>query len=307
MKIKAIYYKDVGPLKEGRINLFDGWEDSIYQFVFCSGPNGVGKSTLLRAITVLWKYREYWLETQKEIPKHYRVFDSGSIAIIFDEVFEGSGEVGLVVGDAAWFENIRKESTTVTWIGETTQKVDTLNDLDYTFLIVDNDHIFFKWAELYKGTASNMEWVIGIETKESLLERLEISLVILKSNDSHYYCEVVEKLNTCLHNKEIIVQNTRVYVRLKHVPDKLFVVDTLSSGEQQMLVQVMLLAHWLIPGGIALIDDIGMNIHSSALPSFMALLESIAIDRQQQTILTSHRSHIWERYESMGNHIDLGE
>jgi len=55
MKIKMLYFKNVGPLKKQKIDLTDSWTDKISQFIFFSGPNGSGKSIILCMIATLWE------------------------------------------------------------------------------------------------------------------------------------------------------------------------------------------------------------------------------------------------------------
>ena len=71
MKIKSIHFQDVGPLGNQPISLVNDWDDSLEPRVLFSGPNGCGKSTVLRAVAMLWEALGYWLDHRKPLPKSH--------------------------------------------------------------------------------------------------------------------------------------------------------------------------------------------------------------------------------------------
>jgi AAA15 family ATPase/GTPase len=74
-----------------------------------------------------------------------------------------------------------------------------------------------------------------------------------------------------------------------------------------VLIQLYLIQRWLEPGGVVLIDEPDLHLHPSLIPGFLATLESLVAERKGQLFLTSHVLEIWDRYESTGRRIGLGE
>ena len=71
MKIKTIHFQDVGPLGDQSISFVNDWDDSLELRALLSGPNGCGKSTVLRAVAMLWEALGYWLDHRKPLPKSH--------------------------------------------------------------------------------------------------------------------------------------------------------------------------------------------------------------------------------------------
>ena len=144
MKIKTLYFKDIGPLKEQKIDLTDSWTDDIARLILFSGPNGTGKSIILRMIAMLWDAAGYWLDQRKIIPKSKParswLTKRGGCAVVFNEIFDGSGPVGLVFGNSKWFERIQEESSRVTWIGETIHYTGKPGRPSHNFLDTSDEH-----------------------------------------------------------------------------------------------------------------------------------------------------------------------
>ena len=69
MKIRALYCEDVGPLGYQSIDLLNDWDDPIESRTLLSGPNGCGKSTVLRIVAMLRDALGYWLDHHKALPR----------------------------------------------------------------------------------------------------------------------------------------------------------------------------------------------------------------------------------------------
>jgi len=247
MKIKALYFKDVGPLQEQSIDLTDSWTDEISQFVLFSGPNGTGKSIILRMIAMLWEAAGYWLDHQRKMPKSESACSWlskwGGCAVIFDEIFKGSGPIGLIFGDAKWFFEVvlldkNKISSDVTWIGETIKYTgkpgrprhtlfDTFHEpsisewverrkkliLTFDDAVIPNlvylDAEERRWVPPRRGIGkpapedSRLRWLVRYRATEDWQGQLEASLITLKTSKLRLFHEIVRQLNNFLHDKEI--------------------------------------------------------------------------------------------------------
>ena len=349
MKIKSLYFKNIGPLEEKTIDFMDLWTDKISEFILFSGPNGTGKSIILRMVAMLWEAAGYWLDQRKKMPKSEPACSWlskwGGCAVIFDEVFEGSGSVGLAFGEADWFNVLSNNTQNVIWIGETVHYtgkpgrpmhtlLDTFQEqsisdwsgrrkkLILTFEDAGIPNLVYldaeerRWVQPRRGIGkpapedSKLRWLVRYKATEDWQGQLEASLITLKTSKLHLFHEIIRELNRFLHDKEIETDirtgENRLRVKLKNRRGQSHFLDDLSAGEHQVLIQLYLLHRWLEPGGIVLIDEPDLHLHPSLIPGFLASLESLVKKKQGQLLLTSHMPDIWNRYESIGRRISLG-
>lgn len=350
MKIETLHFKDAGPLRSGRIDLFDTWTGDIVPRILFSGPNGTGKSILLRMIAMLWEAAGYWLDQAQKMPKSEPargwLSQWGGCALVLDEVFEGSGPVGLVFGNVEWFDGVREQVPDISWVGEVLSPVGKRNGVSHQFFKTLDDSRFSEWGERRKKLIltfesanlpnllhldaeerrwvmpkrgvgklepedSRLRWLVRYRATEDWQGQLEASLVALKTSKLHFFHKTIRMLNRFLHDKEIETDirtgENRLRVKVKNPRGRTHFLDDLSSGEHQVLIQLYLVQRWLEPGGVVLIDEPDLHLHPSLIPGFLATLESLVAERKGQLLLTSHVPEIWDRYESNGRRIRLGE
>lgn len=122
MKIKAFYFQDVGPLRDQCIDLQNDWDDSIEARVLLSGPNGCGKSTVLRSVAMLWDALGHWLDHRTILPRGHAAREWlqrwGGCGVVLDGLQVANQPVGLMFGDLAWGETLREQHPDVAWLGE---------------------------------------------------------------------------------------------------------------------------------------------------------------------------------------------
>lgn len=125
MKIQTLYFYEVGPLLNRKIDFTDDWRGGVDTQVLFSGPNGCGKSTVLRAVAMLWEAAGYWLDHRKILPKSSLVREWlqrwGGVAVVLVDTnltVPENQPVGLIFGNAEWCEKKMNERTDVLWLGE---------------------------------------------------------------------------------------------------------------------------------------------------------------------------------------------
>ncbi len=350
MKIQTIHLKKVGPLADKTISFSDAWTGGIASHVLFSGPNGTGKSIILRSIATLWDAVGYWLDNRKKLPARNStrkwLQQWGGIAIIVKAIPHTTSLVGIVFGDSSWFDALRPNyPTDMQWIGESVQRTGKPGKPKRT-LHVPTQSLLESWSEARKkliltfqdaktpnllyldaeerqwvsprrnvgqplSEESRLRWLVKYQATEDWKGQFEASLINLKTVKLHTYHEVVRDLNAFLIDKEIDPQvrpgENRLRVKLSSSGGDFHAIDELSAGEHQILIQIYLISRWLETGGIVMIDEPDLYLHPSLIPNFLAKLESLVDKREGQLLITSHNSDVWQRYESRGKRIRLGE
>ena len=241
MKIKSIHFHDVGPLGNQPIGLVNDWDDSLEPRVLFSGPNGCGKSTVLRAVAMLWEALGYWLDHRKPLPKSHAAREWlqrwGGCAVVLHGVTADAPDVGLAFGDLAWCEGLRAVQPDVSWFvesvartgkpGNPTRKLsvpaepwvlawsEARKKMILSFDKSEFPNVVFldaeerRWVLPRKSVGEHVadqpgkRWLPKYIASEDWRDQLEASLITLKTTQLHKYHEVVRLLNTFLAGKEI--------------------------------------------------------------------------------------------------------
>lgn len=241
MKIQSIHFHDVGPLGDRDIKLKSDWDGEVETLVLLSGPNGCGKSTVLRAAAMLWEALGHWLTSRKTLPKSHAAREWlqrwGGCAMVLGDAPADGQLVGLVFGDLQWCEELRTRMPDVQWIGEGVARTgkpgnpkrevflpegewlnrwsEARKRLVLTFERADIPNIIFLDAEERRWVAARRNvgdlaaesparrWLPRHVASDDWKDQLEASLITLKTTQLHKYHEVLRLMNGFLAGKEI--------------------------------------------------------------------------------------------------------
>ncbi len=241
MKIQSLHFQDVGPLGDQTINLRNDWDDSIETRTLLSGPNGCGKSTVLRTVAMLWDALGYWLDHRKTLPRTHVAREWlqrwGGCAVILEGVFDGAPTIGLIFGDASWCDSLQENKPQVQWIGESVARTgkpgnpkrnlflpnfdwvtrwsDMRKRMILSFDKVDIPNVVFldaeerRWVSPRKNVGDHAaelagrRWLPKYAASEDWKDQLESSLITLKTTQLHRYHQIIKLLNGFLSGKEI--------------------------------------------------------------------------------------------------------
>lgn len=241
MKIQKLLFNDLGPLGTQEISLENDWDDSIEARALFTGPNGCGKSTVLRTIAMLWEAAGYWLDHRKQLPKSHAAREWlqrwGGCAVLLNGIPNTEQPVGLIFGEQTWCETLLAKTTNVHWLGEAVSRTgkpgapkrelylpegtwinqwsDARRKLILTFEKSAYPNIIFldaeerRWVQPKRNVGeskaddSGLRWLPRYIASDDWKGQLEASLITLKTTQLQTYHRVIRQLNTFLAGKEI--------------------------------------------------------------------------------------------------------
>ena len=337
MKLCEIRTQRAGPLGSQVFNFRDSWNESIGKNILFSGPNGCGKSTILRIPALLWGAFGHWLHTRKPLPirsrdrEWLRRWDG--VAMVLEDLPYGAPPLVLVFGKCDFVEETLHQFPNHAFVGEEGRSLiwpdsswlDSFTDARKRMLsswekealpnMIFLDAEERRWVSPKRGLGEmkpdNLEqrWLSRYQVSEKWEGQLEASLLSLKAADPERFFALLKNMNAFLTDKAILPEvqlgQNRLRVRISNGGEVTHFLDDLSAGEHQVLIQLYIISRWLEPGGIVLIDEPDLFLHPSLISGFLAQLEKMIADRHGQLIITSHVPEVWNRYEALGHRILL--
>lgn len=121
MKIKELHLKNVGPLNQS-FDFQDEWTGDVHKRILVSGPNGSGKTIILRTIAMLWEALGHWLDHRKVTPSnsiiHQCIKQKQSAALVLTEFPLHKEPVIIFFGNYSAFSDLSDKYKNSFWIGE---------------------------------------------------------------------------------------------------------------------------------------------------------------------------------------------
>jgi len=154
---------------------------------------------------------------------------------------------------------------------------------------------------------TSLGWM-ALYSPEIDIESLLLTVGALRPDD---VTRILQLVNLALRHRNKVVNGWGRAGRLLvtgRAPDGgefAHVLDSLSSGERQMLLMVAYVAGFLRPGGVVLIDEPDLHIHLSMVTQLMQTLDVIVRERGGQMIVASHSERVWDFFPRDSEKIEL--
>ncbi|MCF8002972.1 MAG: ATP-binding protein [Chromatiaceae bacterium] len=245
MKIRAIHTREAGPLGSQVFDFKDDWGGDIASSILFSGPNGCGKSSVLRAAAMLWNAFGHWLHHRKALPRSNPEREWlqrwGGVTLVLEELPFGGPPTLLLFGVQEFAEQLQQIYPDHAFVGEWMARTGKPGAPARKLLWPSDAPWLDQWTEARqkmlvsadKGESPNMifldaeerrwvspkrgvgeirpenpqqRWLTSYRVSEQWDGQLEAALLAMKSAALHRFHELIRDMNAFLSGKEILTE-----------------------------------------------------------------------------------------------------
>jgi len=243
MKLCAIHTSEAGPLGTQIFDFRDSWNGIVGTNILFSGPNGCGKSTILRIPAMLWNAFGHWIHTRKALSRkspECELFQRwGGVAVVLEELPLSAPPLVLIYGQEEFVAKLRNLYPEHAFVGERVKRndkpgnqtreilcpkstpwLDRLTEARKKMMISwdksELPNVIFldaeerRWIPPKRGIGEMkpedlaQRWLSRYQVSENWEGQLESSLLNLKAAESNRFLDLISDMNAFLCGKEIL-------------------------------------------------------------------------------------------------------
>lgn len=149
-------------------------------------------------------------------------------------------------------------------------------------------------------------WLARYEPTTSRKGSLQNYLYYLKVVKESVFEKIIAEANTFLTGKKLNGFDPRTGDLMVEVEGGgRHPIGDLSSGEKQVLLMLATITRWLRPGGIVLIDEPDLHLHSALTTAFVGHLRRMVAKQDGQLLIASHALELLQDFTT-SHRIKLG-